>query len=68
MQGMIREATDALFVGIYILLSWIYFQVNKLMLLNQKIFLLKTEMLYHILVILSLCIPVRDSLLSSVSV
>jgi len=66
MQGMIWEDTDALFVGIYTLLSWIYFHMNKLMLLNQNNFSCKNiEMLYH--TILSHHIPVRDSLFSSVS-
>lgn len=59
MQGMIWEDTDALFVGIYTLLSWIYCHMNKLMLLTQNSFSVKNiEMLYH--TILSHCIPVRD--------
>jgi hypothetical protein len=43
MHGMIWEDTDALFVGIYTLLSWIYFRMNKLMLLNQNNFSVKTQ-------------------------
>lgn len=35
MQGMIWEDTDALFVGIYTLLSWIYFHMNRLI-INPK--------------------------------
>jgi hypothetical protein len=62
-QGMIWEDTDDLNAGIYILLSC----MNKLMLLSQNNLSVKNiEMLYHI--ILSHCIPVRDSLFSSVSV
>jgi hypothetical protein len=66
MQGMIWEDTDALYVGIYILHSWIYYNMNKLMLLNQNNFYVKnTEVPCH--TVLSHCIPVRDSLFSSVS-
>jgi hypothetical protein len=39
---MIWDDTDALFVGIYTLLSCIYFRMNKLMLLNQNNFSVKT--------------------------
>ena len=72
MQGMIWGDTDALCVGIYmyiyILLNRIYFHTNELMLLNQNNFSVfkNIEMLHHI--ILSHCIPVRDSLFISVSV
>jgi hypothetical protein len=57
-----------IYIYIYILLSRIYFHTNELMLLNQNNFSVfkNIEMLHHI--ILSHCIPVRDSLFISVSV
>jgi hypothetical protein len=66
MSCMVWEDTAALLVDIYTLLSWMYLQMNKLMLLNQSNFsVTNVEMLYHI--ILLHCMPGSDSLFSSFS-